>query len=80
VHRLTLAGPAFVTFLLTSAATPLAALARLDSTSASFVPFDRPANRFAWHRLTAAHWTAVLEWTGDDGKAKRRVYQMVRLR
>jgi hypothetical protein len=44
-----------------------------------FDPRGASANAFTWVRADADHWTATLTWTDRQGRAQRRVYQMVRV-
>jgi hypothetical protein len=54
--------------------------ARLDDTSAHFVPLERANNSFLWRRGSSAdEWTAVIMWRSPDGP-RERAYVMRRMR
>jgi hypothetical protein len=54
--------------------------ARLDDTSAFFIPLERANNSFLWRRGTSSdEWTAVIMWRSADGP-RERVYTMRRVR
>lgn len=50
----------------------------LDDNSISFAPIGK-GNYFRFQRESENSWKAILNWTGKDGAAKERVYNMERV-
>lgn len=51
----------------------------LDSSSVHFVPMRGASNSFSWVRESPTRWTATLQSTTREGRARSTVYEMQRI-